>query len=232
MKTPEEREEKPVLRAVIFDFDGLILDTESPEYLTFVEMYREHGAELPLREWARVVGCSDSDFDPYAYLEKCTGKKLDRETLERRRRQRHLALIETKGVMPGVRDVLNQARSLGWKIGLASSSAREWVENHLSRLGLRPYFQCICTREDVERTKPDPALYRRALHCLGVEPSEAVALEDSPNGALAAKRAGLKCIVVPNDVTRRFDFGEVDLRLDSLEELDLEALAEKWDHAE
>ncbi len=81
----------------------------------------------------------------------------------------------------------------------------------------------------MERTKPDPALYRRALHCLGVDPSEAVALEDSPNGALAAKRAGLKCIVVPNSVTRRFQFGDVDLRLDSLEELDLKALAEKWD---
>ncbi|GAA5344947.1 HAD family hydrolase [Planifilum fimeticola] len=220
-----------MLRAVIFDFDGLILDTESPEYRTFVEMYREHGAELPLQKWARVVGSSDSDFDPYAYLEKCTGKKLDRATLERRRRQRHLDLIKTEEAMPGVREVLMQARSLGWKIGLASSSTRQWVENHLNRLGIRRYFQCIRTKEDVERTKPDPALYRQAVRCLGVVPSEAVALEDSPNGALAAKRAGLRCIVVPNSVTRRLDFGKVDLRLNSLKQLDLEALAEKWDRA-
>jgi HAD superfamily hydrolase (TIGR01509 family) len=221
-----------LLQAVVFDFDGLILDTESPSYQTFVELYREYGAELPLEEWERVVGCSDSDFDPYDYLEGCVGKKLDREALERRRRQHHLALIEREDVMPGVRRVLEQARALGWKIGLASSSDRKWVEGYLNKLGLRHYFQCICTREDVERTKPDPALYIQAVRCLGVDPSEAVALEDSPNGALAAKRAGLKCIVVPNSVTRRFQFGDVDLRLDSLEELDLKALAEKWDRAD
>lgn len=221
-----------MLRAVVFDFDGLILDTESTGYRTFVELYREYGAELPLEEWIRVVGSSDNDYYPYDYLEGCIGKKLDREALEKRRRQHHLTLIEKENVMPGVRKVLEQASSLGWKIGLASSSLRKWVEGHLNRLGLRHYFQCLCTKEDVKRTKPDPALYLEAVRCLGVDPSEAVALEDSPNGALAAKRAGLKCIVVPNSVTRHFEFGEVDLRLNSLEELDLKALTEEWEHKE
>ncbi len=220
-----------MIRAVIFDFDGLILDTESAEFRTFVEMYRSYGAELPVESWARVVGSSDSDFDPYAYLESCVGQKLNREDLHRKRKQRHLAYIEEEEVLPGVVEVLEQARQLGWGIGLASSSDRQWVEEYLNRFHLREYFTCIRTREDVKRTKPDPALYLQAAECLGVDPAEAVALEDSPNGAVAAKRAGLKCIVVPNSVTQHFSFGEIDLRLDSLAELDLqtwsEGLAEK-----
>ncbi|OYD07610.1 HAD family hydrolase [Paludifilum halophilum] len=210
-----------MLQAIVFDFDGLILDTETHEFQTFQDLFREHGAELPLEEWSRVVGSSDSDFDPYAYLERCVGKRLDREALKEKCRKRHLASIEGEKALPGVEDVLKQAQALGWKIGLASSSVRDWVEGHLESLGLRHYFECIRTREDVQRTKPDPSLYLQAAECLGVHPSEAVAVEDSPNGALAAKRAGMACIVVPNSVTAQFSFGSVDLRLSSLEELKL-----------
>ncbi|PTX64349.1 HAD superfamily hydrolase (TIGR01509 family) [Melghirimyces profundicolus] len=216
-----------MIRAVIFDFDGLILDTETSEYRTFAEIYEQYGAQLPMESWARVVGSSDSDFDPYDYLEKHVGRPLDRGDLESRRRERHLAYIEEEDILPGVREVLEQARELGWKVGLASSSTRSWVEGYLNKLGIRPHFQCLRTRDDVERTKPDPALYRLAAECLGVDPSEAVALEDSPNGALAAKRAGMRCIAVPNSVTKHFAFGDIDLRLDSLEELDLKAWADR-----
>lgn len=219
-------EENQMLRAVIFDFDGLILDTETAGYRTFVEMFAAYDAQLPLDLWARAIGSSDHHDEIYDHLEAAAGHKLDRETLERERREKKISLIAREKALPGVRSVLEQAGELGWKIGLASSSDRAWVEGHLEKLGLRHYFSCLCNREDVERTKPDPALYLQAAKCLGVDPSEAVALEDSPNGALAAKRAGMRCIIVPNRVTRSLSFGEVDLRLSSLEELNLREWAQ------
>ncbi|MGF7089268.1 HAD superfamily hydrolase (TIGR01509 family) [Kroppenstedtia sanguinis] len=215
-----------MLRAVIFDFDGLILDTETAGYRTFVEMFEAHGTQLPMDLWSRVIGSSDHHDEIYDHLEATTGQSLDRETLERERWEKKRSLIAREKALPGVRTVLEQAKNLGWKIGLASSSERSWVEGHLEKLGLRHYFSCLCNREDVERTKPDPALYLQAAKCLGVDPAEAVALEDSPNGALAAKRAGMRCIIVPNRVTRDLSFGKVDLRLSSLEELQLGKWAE------
>ncbi|MDR6226146.1 HAD family hydrolase [Desmospora profundinema] len=213
------------MRAVVFDFDGVILDTESHEYRSFQELYHAHGVELPAERWQEVIGSSDSTFDPYAHLEELVGRKLDFSALMDERRRSHLEGIARERELPGVVSVLDQARRLGWGVGLASSSNREWVEGHLTNLGLLDRFDVIRTREEVERSKPDPALYRLAVEGLGVEPGEAVALEDSPNGALAAKRAGLKCIIVPHAVTAGMAFCEVDDRLHSLEELDLEAFA-------
>lgn len=213
------------MKAIVFDFDGLILDTESHEFRSFQEMYRAYGVELPTERWQEVIGSADSTFDPYAHLEELVGTKLDIPTLMEERRRDHLEGIAREQVRPGVVSVLDQARRLGWGIGLATSSTREWVTGHLTNLGLLDRFHVICTRDDVERSKPDPALYRLAVEKLNVEPTAAVALEDSPNGALAAKRAGLACIVVPNEVTAGMTFGEVDDRLHSLEDLDLEAFA-------
>ena len=117
------------MQAVVFDFDGLILDTESPSYQTFVELYREYGAELPLEEWERVVGCSDSDFDPLYYLEGCVRKKLDREALERRRRQHHLALIERGGMLIPRGAMGSPSRPAPWdgnRLGLQLPTGNRW----------------------------------------------------------------------------------------------------------
>ena len=99
--------------------------------------------------------------------------------------------------MPGVLDYLRDAHRLGLKVGLASSSSCAWVEGHLVRLGLREYFDCVRARDDVSITKPDPALFLSAVETLGVQPCEAIAFEDSRNGLIAARRAGLHCVAVP-----------------------------------
>jgi HAD superfamily hydrolase (TIGR01509 family) len=210
-----------LIEAVVFDFDGLVFDSETHEYETVLELFAEHGAELPLEVWGRCVGREAGFFDPYAYLEERTGAAVDRDALDRRRRSRFEERIQGEGPIPGVEEALRAARSLGLRIGLASSSHRGWVEPQLRRLGLWHYFQCVRTADDVEQTKPDPELYRSVLACLGVEPSRAVAFEDSPNGALAARRAGMFCVVVPNRVTAALEFGEHDLRLESLMQAEL-----------
>ena len=210
-----------MIEAVVFDFDGLIFDSETHEYETVLELFAEHGAELPLEVWGRCVGREADFFDPYAYLAERTGVAVDGAALKARQRTAFQARVERAGAIPGVEEALRAAKSLGLRIGLASSSTRGWVEPQLKRLGLWHYFECVRTREDVERAKPDPELYRSVLRCLGVEPRAAVAFEDSPNGALAARRAGMWCVVVPNAVTETLAFGEHDLRLESLMQAEL-----------
>ena len=220
-----------MIQAVVFDFDGLIFDTESHEFAVIREIFAEHGAELPLEVWGACVGREAGYFDPYAYLQERTGAAIDREAADLRRRERFYQRIEGEGAIPGVEEALRAARSLGLKVGLASSSPREWVEGQLRRLGLLHFFHCVRTADDVERVKPEPDLYLSALHCLGVPAGRAVAFEDSPNGARAAGRAGMYCVVIPNSVTQTLTFGEHDLRLESLMQAELADLLARIDAA-
>ena len=208
-------------KAIIFDFDGLILDTETAEYRSFSDLYRHYGAELPIEVRGQWIGTDASPFDPYAHLEASAGIPLDREAARAFRRARYEELMAGERARPGVEDYLREGRRLGLGIGLASSSSRDWVLGYLRQLGLEDGFDCIRTRDDVAKVKPDPELYLKALEALGVAPEEAVAFEDSPNGALAAKRAGLKCVIVPNELTSRLAFGEHDLRLASMADMPL-----------
>ncbi|HEX2203766.1 MAG TPA: HAD family hydrolase [Longimicrobium sp.] len=210
-----------MIEAVVFDFDGLIFDSETHEYETVREILADHGVELPLAVWGQCVGREPGFFDPFALIETHTGGPVDRGALDARRRKRFFERIEGVGAIAGVEEALRAARSLELRIGLASSSPRFWVEGQLRRLGLLPYFECIRTADDVERVKPEPDLYLSVLRCLGVQPRRAVAFEDSPNGALAAKRAGMFCVVVPNSVTATLAFGEHDARLESLMQAEL-----------
>lgn len=213
-----------MIKAIVFDFDGLIYDTETHEYRVLQEIYGSYGAELPLEVWGKCIGTHANFFDAHAYLEESIGQKLDRAVIKQQRIDKFNLRIEHEGARPGVEDYLRAAKELGLKIGLASSSSREWVTRWLGKLGLLDYFECIRTSDDVEQVKPDPALYLRTVESLGVEPHEAIAFEDSPNGALAAKRAGMKVVIVPNFVTETLEFGEHDLRLQSMAEIELEAL--------
>ena len=211
------------IQAIIFDFDGLILDTEGPIYQSWRELYQRHGQELPVSAWADLVGTMDMPWHPLTELEKRLERQLE-EALVAARTQREEDLIALQPAMPGVETILASAKRMGLKIGLASSSDRAWVVRHLTRLGLLDYFDCLRTFDDVSRTKPDPELYLAALDCLGVAPQRAFALEDSPLGVKAARSAGLFCVAVPNDLTRQFPLEEADLRLESLEGVSLEEL--------
>lgn len=211
-----------MIKAIVFDFDGLILDTETPEYESFQAMYKDHGIELPLELWGKCIGTDGSMFDPYAHLEACLGQPIDREQARLTRRERYEASMEGQKLRPGVTDYLKQAKTLGLRVALASSSSRAWVTGYLKKYGLLDQFECIRTREDVVKVKPDPALYLSALQALGIRPEEAVAFEDSPNGALAAKAAGMFCVIVPNSITRTLTFGKFDLQLDSMSSMGLD----------
>lgn len=212
-----------MIRALIFDFDGLILDTEGPEFQTWQEIYAEHGGTLSFDSWAETIG-TIGGFDPYAELERQLGRALDREAIRQRRRQRFQELIAGQTARPGVTDYLEAASARGLRLAVASSAPRDWVAGHLERLGLRQYFDCLRCADDVTRVKPDPELYLAALAALDVLPTEAIALEDSPNGITAAKRAGLFCVAVPNPLTGQLSLAHADLQVESLAQLSLDQL--------
>ena len=210
-------------RALVFDFDGLILETEGPSLESWIEIYREHGFEVPLQKWDDDIG-SDRGFEPVDYLAALVGEGLDRVATQQRREQRKNELIEALDLMEGVRDYIADARRMGLKLAIASSSSREWVLGHIERLRIHAFWDAVLTRDDVARTKPAPDLYVAAVKALGVHPSQAIALEDSPNGIAAAKEAGLRCVAVPNALTRDLDISRADVRLASLAEMPLERL--------
>jgi HAD superfamily hydrolase (TIGR01509 family) len=212
--------------ALVFDFDGLILDTELPEYLTVKAEFDAHGVELPLEQWLGIIGSADH---PHwlDWLEDVVGAPIEREVVHARRLAAHHELILRNEVLPGVVQLLDQADEAGIPAVVASSSPRHWVEGHLVRLGLRERFVTLRTREDVERAKPWPDLFTAAVEAVGAEPARSVALEDSHNGSVAAVAAGLVCVVAPNQLTRRQDFTHAHRVVDSLADLsvaDLEKL--------
>lgn len=209
------------VRALIFDFDGLIVDTEGPGYRAWTDVYESHGCSLPFDKYSACIGTVDG-FDLHAYLEEQSGKTLDRAALERACNVRWRELVKEQPLRPGVAACVSSARMRGLKLAIASSSTQKWVARNLRKFGLLDEFDAVCTRDHVEAVKPDPALYLLALQKLGVSADEAIAFEDSPPGILAAKRAGLYCIAVPNSLTKDLPLDQADRRLISLEEFNLD----------
>src|SRR5213593_3525895 len=217
---------RSVIRAIVFDFDGLILDTEEPIYRSWLEVYEAHGEDLPFERWVQIVGSTTAGFHPQHHLEERLGRLLPKEVLDRRVGRR-TEMILANAVLPGVVQHLDSARALGLKPGVASTSTHEWVEGHLARLGILERFSCIRCRDDVAHAKPEPDLYIAVLECLGVGPSEAIAIEDSPHGVTAAKRAGMRCVAIPNSITAKLDLTGADITLHSLAEITLRDLLER-----
>ncbi|MDX6504364.1 MAG: hypothetical protein QOE29_1489 [Gaiellaceae bacterium] len=215
-----------MIEALLFDFDGLLVDTESADHQAWQETYREHGAELALERWAAAIG-TVGGFDALAHLEELLATEVDRTAVEEAQRIRSLALSGGLPFLPGVLDYLAAARERDIHVAIVSSATSEWIQSHLERLETADGWACIiCANGDAERAKPRPTLYLEALDLLGVAPHAAVAFEDSPNGIAAARAAGLFCVAVPNPVTAQLDLSAANLRVESLEQVPLVRLLE------
>jgi HAD superfamily hydrolase (TIGR01509 family) len=213
------------LQALIFDFDGLILDTETPEVEVWKTIFREHGHELPVDEWAKTIGGYGlSSYDAATHLAQLTG--LDPAPLRTRYRSESDVIIHASPVLPGVLDLLRNGTTRGLRLAVASSSSHAWVDSHLSRLGLADRFDRVICSDDVApgRTKPNPDLFLLALEQLKVQKEAAVVFEDSPNGVKAACAAGIFVVAVPNPLTLRLGVDGANLMVNSLAGLTLEKL--------
>lgn len=218
------------IKALIFDFDGLILDTETPDYQVWQSIYREHGFELPQDEWGKIIGgMGFSNFDAAEYLSLLTQGQLDSVSLRARHNSESHTLTSAQPIMPGVTDQLHEAKRMKLKLAIASSSPHSWVDTHASRLGILEYFDKVICADDVApgRTKPNPDLFLLALDQLKVQKEEAIVFEDSPNGVKAAKSAGIFVVAVPNPVTSLLSIEGANLTLTSLTDLYLPELLDK-----
>jgi HAD superfamily hydrolase (TIGR01509 family) len=215
------------VNAVVFDFDGLVLDTETPVYEAWSAAFDAHGCgPLTLEEWSAEVG-TDGVLDLVTMLETRATRQVNIDAMHEARRKHRDALLEHETLMPGVEQWLDDARTAGFAIAIASSSEHEWVHGHLTRLGVRDRFGHLSCRDEIVPGKPAPDVYLRACDALGVEPRDAVAVEDSPNGVIAAKAAGLWCVAVPNRITVALDFAAADLVVTSLATVTLSGALER-----
>ncbi len=212
------------LAALVFDFDGLIVDTENPGFISWEELYREFGATLSIDDWRHATGYVGG-FDPGIHLEKILGRRLDWSHLMPQREARNWELTLQAKILPGIEQLLLSARERRLRVGVASNSESGWVEGGLRRLGLRDYVDAVVTRDMVMNPKPAPDIYLKTVQTLQVEPSHAVALEDSEPGCRAANRAGLKAVAIPNRFSERQDLSFADLIVKSAAELNLDRLA-------
>jgi len=209
------------LKAIFFDFDGLMVDTESHEYHAWKRIFEVHGAHLPIEDWSICIGTMDHNFDPVGFLCEATRRQFDRTALiEEHRTEYHRGAFSAP-LMAGVAELLEEAGRMGLKRVIVSSSNLAWVSRHLQSRNLFELFDLIQTSDDVKKTKPDPELYLRALEKLKLKPEEAIVFEDSAFGIDSAKAAGLHSIAVPNAMTRHFPFANADRVLSSLSEFTL-----------
>lgn len=215
------------IEALVFDFDGTILDTESAGTAAWQQLYQQYGQTLPLDQWLQNIGRTDV-FHPAEHLIELTGINETPAQLKNKRREIRLEMLEGQKPMPGVLDRIAEAKSLGLKLGIASSSNARWLNYHLPRLGLLFEFEAVRGRSDVgDVGKPEPDVYLSACAGLRIDPKNALALEDSVNGIIAAKRAGMRTVAIPNPITKEMDFSHADLVIDSLSDLTLEEIIQQ-----
>ena len=215
-----------MLKALIFDFDGLILDTETPEVFVWQSIYEEHGFELPVQEWEKTIGGYGlSKFDPAEHLSLLSSGRLDPVSLRSRYRKESDDIIHANPIMPGVISMIEQAKDAGLKVAIGSSSSHSWVDTHAKRLGIFDLFDHVICSDDVPpgRTKPNPDIYLKVLEQLNVKNDAAVVFEDSLNGVLAARRAEIFVVAVPNPLTVKMGVAG-DVTVPSLAELSLQEL--------
>ncbi len=219
------------LQGILFDFDGLIVDTESAIYQAWEEIHRELGLELDLGFWSKYVGKSIEETDPVGELLDSLGDSIDRKEMKKMISQSEEKHVSQTEILPGVQELIIKANTAGLKLGIVSSSDKDWIDLHLERLGLAAYFDATATSDEVPRAKPDPMLYQLGLEKIGLKKEKVIVFEDSPNGVLAAKQAGLFCIAVPNPVTKMLQFdkngGQPDLVLDSMTDFSLDTYLEE-----
>lgn len=209
-----------VIKGYIFDFDGLIIDTEMPGCTAWAELFQQYGYTFTADDWKKAIGTGPSAYDPARHLHNLTNGEVDPQAANKVTLNRARELIEMQPILPGVLDFLRKTEKMKLPMAVASSSNRAWVEGYLEKLKLRQFFTTVCTSDDVKAVKPDPELFLLAASRLTLDPSEVIVFEDSPNGVKSAKAAGMVCIAIPNEITTDMDLSLADRIVSSFIELD------------
>jgi HAD superfamily hydrolase (TIGR01509 family) len=222
------------LEAVVFDFDGLIIDSEWAIYEAAVAAFEVHGHELTVEAWSTIIGLGD-DEDERAWstlMDVMEIEGFELATFSATYAEQPRDDRDSLPLLPGVEVLVDSLIAAGIPIGVASSSSLGWLDRHLARLEIRPRFGAVIGSDLVGGIgKPAPDVYLRACADLGADPARAVAIEDSAHGVASAKAAGMVAVAVPSRITRYNDFDEADLVVSSVEDLTVTLLQELADRA-
>lgn len=210
--------------AVVFDFDGLIIDSETPEFEAHRQIFAEHGVELTVEEWRGEVGIWSATRNWFAKLGEIIGRPVDSHALREEKRRRFWQVVKMEP-LPGVRALLDELTAAAVPMALASSAEASWINRATAQVDVARYFRVIVTGDDVTHRKPHPEGYLLAARRLGIAPDRCVAIEDSQPGIVAAKAAGMRAVVIPNWLTAEHDLDAADLRVASAVELNANVLA-------
>jgi HAD superfamily hydrolase (TIGR01509 family) len=213
------------MKAVVFDFDGVIIDTETARYEAWQKIYSSYGCILPLDIWVQSIGKAQYAIHPYDYLLQNINVDIDYAEITALHKKLEVELADKLPLLPGVKARIDEAKELGMALAVVSSSSRAWVGGHLRRRGLYDKFEVLVCRDDTEQHKPSPVPYLKAVNILGCEAAQAFAIEDSPTGIEAAVSAGLFCIGVGCSMTINMDLSRANLIVKSLEEISLSSLS-------
>lgn len=217
-----------VPRAVVFDMDGLLIDSEPLWQSAEIEVFGTVGLRLDRSDCLRTMGMrSDAVVDHWLREQPWDTREHSAAEVERQILDRVIELVREHGVArPGVAAALEWAAALPARRAVASSSPLRVIEATLETLGISGAFEIVHSAEDEARGKPDPAVYLTTARRLGVEPVDCLALEDSLAGMRAALAAQMRCVVVPDaSLIGRPELAAADAVLDSLEALPDLALA-------
>lgn len=213
--------------AVIFDFDGVIIDTETARYEVWKRIFQEHNQVLPREIWVKSIGHTEYYISPYDLLAQLTGKSIDTDMLRAYEKSMESQYIAQKPLTLGLLERIDEAKRGGGRCAIASSASRRYVEKHLSERNILSLFDVLVCRDDVSRHKPDPLPYLRAVELLDAEIDYSFAVEDAPAGIEAAVSAGLFCVAVAGNMTRDMDQSRAHCIVGSLDEFTFKSLVER-----
>jgi len=215
---------RKMIEGFVFDFDGLILDTEMPQFNCWKEIFQKYGSTYTIRDWWKTFDTATSGYSPAEDLYQRMNGKVDRGLVNQWVDQKTSEILKKQPLLPGVEPFIRSAHEQGIKLAVATSSSPEWAMPFLEKFDLVQFFDVVLTSRDVQKVKPDPTLYQLAIEKLGLAPDSAMAFEDSFNGLQSAKSAGIYCTVVANQITREMDFRRADKIVASFDQISVEEM--------
>lgn len=214
-----------MVAALIFDHDGLMVDTEVALAECIVEVLAGLGATVAFEDFGHLFGTTEADAEWERLIPEWCGRPVTLAEFEAAITPLFRPRADTLPLLPGVADLIHAGRAAGWKVGLATGSSRDQVEARLDRLGVLSAFDAVVTSADVARGKPAPDIFLAAAERLGVVPPACVVLEDSQPGCEAAVAAGMPVVLCPSAVSAHLEYPTATRRVGSLTEVTFADLA-------
>ncbi len=205
--------------AVLFDFDGIIIDSEWPIFESWHRVFAANGHELAVETYVQCIGSDFDTWSPEKYLEELTGKTFDWPAINAQRQVELEADLVDVETLSGVRESFQAILNAGKKLAVVSSSSHRWVDKWLEKLDLISSVHEVVCRGDAPKIKPAPDLYLEAVRRFNLPASECLVIEDSLNGIKAGKAAGCMTVAVPSRLTSVLDFSTSDSVISDLIEL-------------